>query len=472
MSLSDIIKISEQLKSGNNSDLQLTKHGLFTGNAPRELWRVDISKLKGLSDPDVTDLAISPDSKLIASCHKQQSSYSEFKHMGLVILWDISSGRHIRSIACGTDDISFRDVNTACFTSDGKWLLCAIGSDDLDSLSGEGGGNIVRLDYTHGKRDFSFLCATEYSRLPEAPYSLEDKWFKFKIISIDSGNTIIFPEGNKGIAVLSKQENGNFSRDVVEINFGEAFGYVSLAGDKTHVVYAHSNGFGILELKNAVRGSPKIQNTPINKKHVDGDCGDMTYSVITSSDGRNVITCSKTELKVWDYSTGTPLRILHKRTGTSSATEFGLSALPNTQYIISSGILGTREIGMFDILSGNQIWSVSLNSEVISMAVSSDCRYLLCATKSSLFSYDISEHLGKKTRYRVVFRGNIRDGYDKEKVKKRFFELFKLGDQDLMCKLFSGERIIIKSNIDHNLASRYLEAICSIGANCDIEEMT
>ena len=77
----------------------------------------------------------------------------------------------------------------------------------------------------------------------------------------------------------------------------------------------------------------------------------------------------------------------------------------------------------------------------------------------------------KETSYNIIFRGEIAEGQDVNKVKKNFGALFKVNDEKIDL-LFSGRPVNIKKNIDHSTAIKYREAIEKAGARCAIEPVT
>ena len=73
-----------------------------------------------------------------------------------------------------------------------------------------------------------------------------------------------------------------------------------------------------------------------------------------------------------------------------------------------------------------------------------------------------------KTNCRVIFDGSIREGYTIDGVKNNLSKLFKL-DREKIDRLFQGRKIVIKSNVDHQLANKYKNAFYKAGAICLIE---
>ncbi|MDZ7722999.1 MAG: hypothetical protein U5R06_09405 [candidate division KSB1 bacterium] len=75
-----------------------------------------------------------------------------------------------------------------------------------------------------------------------------------------------------------------------------------------------------------------------------------------------------------------------------------------------------------------------------------------------------------KTLYKIVFDGNVQSGYDYEQVKKQVAGRFKLSEPRVK-RLFSGNRIVLKNNIDFETAQKLKSEFESTGALCNIVAM-
>lgn len=71
-------------------------------------------------------------------------------------------------------------------------------------------------------------------------------------------------------------------------------------------------------------------------------------------------------------------------------------------------------------------------------------------------------------RYQICFRGEITAGQNKESVKKQIAKLFKIPAKQVE-RLFSGQPVVIKKDIDRPTAAKYQKAIEQAGAICSIE---
>ena len=72
--------------------------------------------------------------------------------------------------------------------------------------------------------------------------------------------------------------------------------------------------------------------------------------------------------------------------------------------------------------------------------------------------------------FEVAFSGQISDGANLDEVKTRVGKIFKADDAKL-AQLFSGQRIVIKKNIDQATAAKYKSALNSAGAECEVNLM-
>lgn len=69
--------------------------------------------------------------------------------------------------------------------------------------------------------------------------------------------------------------------------------------------------------------------------------------------------------------------------------------------------------------------------------------------------------------FEVVFQGKVASGANPDEVKTKMGELFKANDAQL-ARLFSGQRVVIKSGLDELTAAKYRMALEKVGALCEI----
>ena len=72
--------------------------------------------------------------------------------------------------------------------------------------------------------------------------------------------------------------------------------------------------------------------------------------------------------------------------------------------------------------------------------------------------------------FEVAFSGQISESANLQEVKARVGKMFKADGQKLE-QLFSGQRIVIKKNVDQETAEKYKHALHSVGAVCVIESV-
>ena len=73
--------------------------------------------------------------------------------------------------------------------------------------------------------------------------------------------------------------------------------------------------------------------------------------------------------------------------------------------------------------------------------------------------------------FEVAFSGQIREGENPEDVKARVGKMFN-ADEAKIAQLFSGNRIVIKKNIDQQTAAKYETALNRVGAGCEVKSMS
>jgi len=77
----------------------------------------------------------------------------------------------------------------------------------------------------------------------------------------------------------------------------------------------------------------------------------------------------------------------------------------------------------------------------------------------------------EKTRYRIVFRGELVLGMSQEEVAVQLRERLKFSDAAL-ARFFAGKPVVLKSDLDEETAERYARAFGGAGALCVVEPMT
>ncbi len=73
--------------------------------------------------------------------------------------------------------------------------------------------------------------------------------------------------------------------------------------------------------------------------------------------------------------------------------------------------------------------------------------------------------------YRVVFEGQIAEGFSIGMVKKNLAKLFK-ADAERIATIFSGQAVVLKRNIDHPTALKYQAVLNKAGAITSLKSAT
>lgn len=74
------------------------------------------------------------------------------------------------------------------------------------------------------------------------------------------------------------------------------------------------------------------------------------------------------------------------------------------------------------------------------------------------------------SRYEIAFSGQLVEGAQLEPVKANVAKLFQ-ADAQRIALLFSGRRIVIKSNLDASAAEKYRETLARAGALVEVREI-
>lgn len=75
-----------------------------------------------------------------------------------------------------------------------------------------------------------------------------------------------------------------------------------------------------------------------------------------------------------------------------------------------------------------------------------------------------------ETRYNIIFKGEILDGYDLEQIKIDLAHLFKK-EPEQVEKLFAGNPVILKRNADRKTAQRYKQILEKTGVRCYLQSI-
>ena len=67
-------------------------------------------------------------------------------------------------------------------------------------------------------------------------------------------------------------------------------------------------------------------------------------------------------------------------------------------------------------------------------------------------------------KFDITFRGEVLPKHDPERVKAGFVELFKIRDSGMLDEIFSGETVVLRSNLDRKAAAEYFVKVNQLGA--------
>lgn len=73
--------------------------------------------------------------------------------------------------------------------------------------------------------------------------------------------------------------------------------------------------------------------------------------------------------------------------------------------------------------------------------------------------------------FEIAISGEILDGENPEDVKARIGKMFN-ADEAKIAQLFSGNRVVIKKNVDQQTAEKYKKALNKAGAVCEIKSLS
>ena len=67
-------------------------------------------------------------------------------------------------------------------------------------------------------------------------------------------------------------------------------------------------------------------------------------------------------------------------------------------------------------------------------------------------------------KFDITFKGEVLPRHDPERVKAGFVDLFKIRDTGLLDEIFSGETVVLRSNLDRKAAAEYYVKVNQLGA--------
>jgi len=86
--------------------------------------------------------------------------------------------------------------------------------------------------------------------------------------------------------------------------------------------------------------------------------------------------------------------------------------------------------------------------------------------------YKMGRKSGRMKTFDLTFKGTVLPEYDSRQVKARFAQLFCIKDLAVIEELFSGETVILRSDLDRKSAADYFRKITQIGGEAELVEST
>jgi len=282
----------------------------------------------------VRSVAFSPDGKQILSSSDD----------GTVKLWDIASGREIRTFLGHTEG-----VNSVAFSSDGKQVLS--GSDDT---------TVKLWDVASGREIRTF---EEYSRIYFVAFSPDGK----QVLYGYDSSTVFSPDGKQALSGLydgtvklwdaaSGQEIRTFEGHEWEVNS------VAFSPDGKQV------------LSGSEDGTIKLWDVSNGREIRSFSGGHTSYvnSVAFSPDGKQALSGSIDEtIKLWDMASGREIKTFSGHTHWVNSVAFS----PDGKLVLSSSYDGT--VKLWDAASGREIKTFSSEDMIRSVAFSPDGKQIL-----------------------------------------------------------------------------------------------
>jgi len=83
--------------------------------------------------------------------------------------------------------------------------------------------------------------------------------------------------------------------------------------------------------------------------------------------------------------------------------------------------------------------------------------------------YESGIEVGMSNTFEVVFNGEVLDGFDAAETRAKIGKLFN-ADEAKIARLFSGNSVVIKKNLDEATANKYIGAFKNAGAKATVRD--
>ena len=333
------------------------------GNSSVDLWDVNTwRKIRTItSDDGLRSIAFSPDGTLIATAGLEgrfDYSHPELARFS-VKLWDVSTGREIRSLARQSGA-----VISVAFSPDGH--LLASGGKELQLWDVSTGNEIYSLTGHSGLVESVSFSADGHQLVSASSDTTVKLW------DVSTGREVrSLPAGHDNFAnCIALSPDGHLLASVSEQDTAAVEFWDVTTGKDLGGLFGHDQPFlavgfsanGHLQAAAGSRGTVQLWNLGQNEPRSMNGEKDGTNSAAFSADGRVLVAVGfDGALKVWNAETGRELTV-----ASLPRIDPDSFALSRNGRVLAAIVQGGKSVTLWDLAAGRELHALPVSSDEVS----------------------------------------------------------------------------------------------------------